>query len=43
MSDFKRREFLKTTAGVAATTALGSGSVLLPADLAVPSVQVFVS
>jgi len=32
MSDFKRREFLKTTAGVAATTALGSGSVLLPAD-----------
>jgi len=32
MSDFKRREFLKTTAGVAATTALGSGSVLLPSD-----------
>jgi multiple sugar transport system substrate-binding protein len=32
MSDFKRRDFLKTTAGVAATTALGSGSALLPAD-----------
>jgi multiple sugar transport system substrate-binding protein len=32
MSDFKRREFLKTTAGVAATTALGSGSALLSAD-----------
>ena len=32
MSEFKRREFLKTTAGVAATTALGSGSLLLPAD-----------
>ena len=32
MSEFKRRKFLKTTAGVAATTALGSGSLLLPAD-----------
>ena len=28
MSEFKRREFLKATAGVAATSALGTGSAL---------------
>src|SRR5205823_11256594 len=32
MSDFKRRDFLKATAGVAAGTALGSGSLLLPGE-----------
>ena len=32
MSDFKRRDFLKATAGVAAGTALGTGSALLPTD-----------
>src|ERR1700730_12005776 len=31
MNDFKRRDFLKATAGVAAGTALGTGSALLPA------------
>ena len=30
MSEFKRRKFLKTTAGVAATTALGGGMVFVP-------------
>ena len=34
MSDFKRRDFLKTAAGVAAGTALGSGSILLPGEAA---------
>src|SRR5437588_6826215 len=32
MNDFKRRDFLKATVGVAAGTALGTGSVLLPAE-----------
>jgi len=32
MKDFKRRDFLKTAAGVAAGTALGTGSALLPAE-----------
>jgi multiple sugar transport system substrate-binding protein len=32
MSDFKRRDFLKTAAGVAAGTALGTGSILLPGE-----------
>jgi len=34
MSDFKRRDFLKTAAGVAAGTALASGGLILPADVA---------
>jgi len=34
MDEFKRRDFLKTTAGVAATTALGTGSALFAADAA---------
>ena len=32
MKDFKRRDFLKATAGVAAGTALGTGSLLLPGE-----------
>jgi multiple sugar transport system substrate-binding protein len=32
MKDFKRRDFLKATAGVAAGTALGTGSALLPTE-----------
>ncbi len=32
MSEFKRRDFLKATAGVAAGTALGTGSLLLPGE-----------
>src|SRR3979409_1596525 len=32
MSDFKRRDFLKVTAGVAAGSALGAGSALLPTE-----------
>jgi multiple sugar transport system substrate-binding protein len=32
MNDFRRRDFLKATVGVAAGTALGTGSVLLPAE-----------
>jgi multiple sugar transport system substrate-binding protein len=34
MSKFKRRDFLKATAGVAAGGALGTGSALFPADAA---------
>jgi multiple sugar transport system substrate-binding protein len=34
MNEFKRRDFLKATAGVAAGTALGAGSVLLPTEAA---------
>jgi len=34
MSEIKRREFLKATAGVAAGAALGSGGLLLPSDVA---------
>ena len=34
MNEFKRREFLKATAGVAAGTALGAGAGLFPADAA---------
>ncbi|MEP7063791.1 MAG: substrate-binding domain-containing protein [Betaproteobacteria bacterium] len=34
MDEFKRRDFLKTTAGVAASTALGGGSALFAADAA---------
>ena len=42
MSDFKRRDFLKATAGVAAGTALGAGSALwiLPADAAAQNYKV---
>src|SRR5450432_3662042 len=32
MNDFKRRDFLKVTAGVAAGTALGTGSLLVPGE-----------
>jgi multiple sugar transport system substrate-binding protein len=32
MNDFKRRDFLKATVGVASGTAFGTGSVLLPAE-----------
>ena len=32
MNEFKRRDFLKATAGVAAGTALGTGSLLLPGE-----------
>src|SRR5499425_2224449 len=32
MSNFKRRDFLKATAGVAASGALGTGSALLASD-----------
>jgi len=32
MNEFKRRDFLKASVGVAAGTALGTGSVLLPAE-----------
>ena len=34
MSDFKRRDFLKTTAGAAATSALGGSAALFAADAA---------
>jgi len=34
MSDFKRRDFLKTAAGVAAGTALGTSSIILPGEAA---------
>ncbi len=34
MDEFKRRDFLKTTAGVAASTAIGGGSALFAADAA---------
>src|SRR5450432_1992325 len=34
MSDFKRRDFLKSAAGVAAGTAMGAGGLILPADVA---------
>ena len=34
MDEFKRRDFLKTTAGVAATTALGGGTALFAGDAA---------
>src|SRR6266404_6228020 len=34
MSDFKRRDFLKTAAGIAAGTALGTGSIILPGEAA---------
>src|SRR5215475_1071096 len=37
MSKFKRRDFLKASAGVAAGTVLGSGSLLLPGDAAAQS------
>ena len=40
MSKFKRRDFLKATAGVAAGTALGSGSLLLPGEAAAQSFKV---
>ena len=40
MSKFKRRDFLKATAGVAAGTALGSGSLLLPEDAAAQTYKV---
>src|SRR6266571_5362736 len=40
MSEFKRRDFLKATAGVAAGTALGSGSTLLPMDAAAQQFKV---
>ncbi|HTP46670.1 MAG TPA: twin-arginine translocation signal domain-containing protein, partial [Casimicrobiaceae bacterium] len=40
MSKFKRRDFLKATAGVAAGTALGSGSVLFPTEAAAQQFKV---
>ena len=40
MSKFKRRDFLKATAGVAASTALGSGSMLLSTEAAAQSYKV---
>ena len=40
MSEFKRRDFLKATAGVAAGTALGSGSTLLSMDAAAQQFKV---
>ena len=40
MSDFKRRDFLKAAHGVAAGTALGSGSSLLPTEAAAQQYKV---
>jgi len=40
MSDIKRRDFLKATAGVAATSALGAGGLLLPADVAAQQLKI---
>ena len=40
MSDIKRRDFLKATAGVAATSALGTGGLLLPADAAAQQLKI---
>src|SRR5215813_5576665 len=40
MSKFKRRDFLKATAGVAAGTALGSGSALLSTEAAAQQYKV---
>src|SRR6516164_3179593 len=40
MSNFKRRDFLKATAGVAAGTALGPGSALLSTDAAAQTYKV---
>ena len=40
MNDFKRRDFLKTAAGVAAGTALGAGPPLLPPEVAAPQYKV---
>jgi multiple sugar transport system substrate-binding protein len=40
MSDIKRRDFLKATAGVAATSALGTGGLLLPADVAAQQLKI---
>ena len=40
MSEFKRRDFLKTTAGVAASAALGTGgSALFAADAAAQALK----
>jgi multiple sugar transport system substrate-binding protein len=40
MNEFKRREFLKATAGVAATSALGAGSSLFSAEAAAQNYKV---
>jgi len=40
MSDFKRRDFLKSAAGVAAGTAMGAGGLILPADVAAQTYKV---
>ncbi|MBS0320795.1 MAG: extracellular solute-binding protein [Proteobacteria bacterium] len=40
MDEFKRRDFLKTTAGVAATTALGAGPALFAPDAAAQTYKV---
>src|SRR6266403_1211687 len=40
MSDFKRRDFLKTAVGVAAGTALGTGSIILPGEAAAQTYKV---
>ncbi len=40
MSDFKRRDFLKTAAGVAAGTAMGASGLILPADVAAQTYKI---
>ena len=40
MSDFKRRDFLKSAAGVAAGTAIGASGLILPADVAAQTYKV---
>jgi len=40
MSDFKRRDFLKSAAGVAAGTALGAGGLLVPGEVAAQTYKV---
>ena len=40
MSDFKRRDFLKSAAGVAAGTAMGAGGLILPAAVAAQTYKV---
>src|SRR5260221_6379066 len=40
MSDFKRRDFLKSAAGVAAGTAMGASGLILPADVAAQTYKI---
>ena len=40
MSDFKRRDFLKSAAGVAAGTAIGASGLILPADVAAQTYKI---